>query len=122
MVRFLVSGTTVFTIILLAACSDTDQQKKKKSGQSIPQAESHNVAPAPSPVPEDPKPGAGVKNPGAPAQTPPKGDIPYATPVPGKPGFVTSPYAPNSGYVDERGAPPGKMDTCPFTGKPFLVP
>src|ERR1700677_418250 len=122
MVRFLVTGTTVLTVVLLAACADTDQQKKKKRHQSIPQVVPHNVTPEPSPVPEDPHPGTEVKNPVQAAQTPPKGDIPYATPVPGKPGFVTSPYAPNSGYVDERGQPPGKVDTCPFTGKPFLVP
>ena len=46
----------------------------------------------------------------------------YAVPVPGKPGFVTSPYAPANGYVDVRGFPKGAEVKDPYTGKIFLVP
>jgi hypothetical protein len=49
-------------------------------------------------------------------------DYPYATPVPGKSGFVVSPYAPQSGYVDVRGFPPGTEVKDPYTQKVFLVP
>lgn len=49
-------------------------------------------------------------------------DLPYAVPVPGRPGFVTSPYAPSSGYVDVRGFASGAEVKDPYTGKIFLTP
>lgn len=58
--------------------------------------------------------------PAAPKTT--KGDYPYGTPVPGKPGFVKSPYAGDQGLVDVRGFPPGTEVKDPFTNKIFLVP
>jgi hypothetical protein len=51
-----------------------------------------------------------------------KSDLPYATPVPGKPGFVTSPFAPDAGYVQVLGFPPGTPVEDPYTGKIFLTP
>lgn len=51
-----------------------------------------------------------------------KRDIPYAIPVPNKPGFVTSPYAPKHGLVDVRGFPTGTEVIDPYTGKVFLTP
>jgi hypothetical protein len=49
-------------------------------------------------------------------------DIPYGTPVPGKQGFVTSPFSPDGGYVDVRGVPPGTEVKDPYSGKTFLTP
>jgi hypothetical protein len=50
------------------------------------------------------------------------GDLPYAKGVAGKPGFVTSPFAPAAGYIDVRGFPPGTEVKDPYSGKTFLVP
>ena len=59
----------------------------------------------------------------SPAQTKrSKRDIPYAIPVPNKPGFVTSPYAPKQGLVDVRGFPSGTEVIDPYSGKVFLTP
>ena len=51
-----------------------------------------------------------------------KTELPYGTPVPGKPWLVTSPFAPDSGYVDVTGCPPRTAVEDPYTGKIFLTP
>src|SRR5438876_2303465 len=47
--------------------------------------------------------------------------LPYARPVPDKPGFVYSPYD-EKFVIDVRGAPPGTVVTDPNSGKAFRVP
>ncbi len=54
-------------------------------------------------------------------QAPAKGDYPYGVPVPGKPGFVRSPYSPDK-MTDVRGYAPGTEVKDPYTQKIFLVP
>ena len=78
----------------------------------------------PTPPPEE----TVTVTPSAPSPTPgqttatPAREMSYGTPVPGKPGFVTSPHSPYAGYVDVRGFPPGTEVKCPYSGKIFLVP
>ena len=48
--------------------------------------------------------------------------FPVAKPVPGKPGYVFSPYDPNGGYVDVTGYQPGSKVKDPYSQKIFLVP
>lgn len=47
---------------------------------------------------------------------------PTAKPVPGKPGFVISPYDPSGGYVDVTGYPSGSKAKDPYSQKIFVVP
>ena len=49
-------------------------------------------------------------------------DLPYGVAVPNRPGLVTSPYAPNEGFVDVRAFPKSTEVMDPFTGKVFLTP
>jgi hypothetical protein len=48
--------------------------------------------------------------------------FPVAKAVPGKPGYVFSPYDPNGGYVDVSGYPAGSKVKDPYSQKIFLVP
>lgn len=52
----------------------------------------------------------------------PRTSHPYGRPVEGRPGFVTSPWAPDKGFVDVNGFPTGTEVMCPYTQKVFLVP
>jgi hypothetical protein len=47
---------------------------------------------------------------------------PTAKPVPGKPGYVFSPFDPSGGYVDVNGYTSGSKVKDPYSGKIFLVP
>jgi beta-lactamase regulating signal transducer with metallopeptidase domain/Flp pilus assembly secretin CpaC len=80
----------------------------------------------PAPGNSGPK-GAGAGAPPAPggppaAQPVPANAKPFATGVPGKPGFVHSPFAPDRGVVDVRGFPPGTEVQCPYSRQIFRVP
>jgi hypothetical protein len=97
------------------------EKKQSDNGKVAPpdKPPKPSVPPAPTPTPTQPP----VRTAGG--VPPTKGlrrDMPYGIPVPNKPGLVTSPYAPKSGYVDVRGFPSGTEVKDPYTGKVFLTP
>jgi hypothetical protein len=98
--------------------------RRSKGKTSEQPAADYPPTPAPSPTPTPTA--SATQTPVRPASAPPtknsKRDIPYAIPIPDKPGFVTSPYAPKAGYVDVRGFPSGTEVKDPYSGKIFLTP
>src|SRR5205809_7415421 len=84
---------------------------KKSKTKANEQTADFPPPPVPTPPPAPTPMATTIQPPVRPASAPPtksaKRDIPYAIPVPNKPGFVTSPFAPKAGYVDVRGFPSG---------------
>jgi len=48
--------------------------------------------------------------------------IPFATPVPGRSGYVFSPHTPGHKLIDVREYAAGAEARCPYTMQPFMVP
>ena len=140
--RFLIKFILTLSILGLGmtgrvAASDPIGDFFKRLGNSIAHPQKHpskKAAPAQSAKKNaSPSPSPGGASPSTTDQTkramnaPPdakgkKRDVPYAIPVPNKPGFVTSPFSPNGGYVDVRGFPSGTEVKDPYSGKIFLTP
>lgn len=116
---------------LLTGCGDEPPPRQSHHHQAYtqppPEVESdiHSEVPSDSHPDHETKPHDDTASAPAPKNNPPPaqvGNYEYGKPVPGKPGFVTSPYEPYQGYIDVRGFPPGTEVKDPYTGKVFLVP
>ena len=85
---------------------------------AAPQVKPQPQAPV-TPAPTPNKPASIATTPPAKAETQ---EIPFGTPIAGRPGFVNSPYAAKHQLVDVTGLPVGMEVKCPYTGKLFRVP
>jgi hypothetical protein len=132
MKRITVPAALALTAIIFSACADESPRKHNKPGYHQPGETTVMTNPPPeeSQPPGNPPPAENTKpapetkpqSPVPEAKSPTTGEIPYAKPVPGKPGFVFSPYDQYKGYIDVRGFPPGTEVKDPYSGKSFLVP
>ena len=102
-----------------------------KPAREIPAAPKVAVKPKPpvesKPQPKLPPNPVPVPNPdrvvAKPAVTPPPSiDLPFGTPISGRPGLVNSPFAGKNQLVDVTGLAPGQEVKCPYSGKLFRVP
>ena len=123
----------LFCIFALTSCEiDEPPPQRRRPASRYPNSQQGQYPPPSQPFPQDS--GQSSQPPvvqeqtqeasSAPAPVAPvtaKGDYPYGVPVPGKPGFVRSPYSPDK-MTDVRGYAPGTEVKDPYTQKIFLVP
>jgi cell division septation protein DedD len=96
--------------------TDRDAQRRKVTTENQPRPNATST-PAPRVTTSKPSPSPSPRTPAT--QT---AQYPTAKPVPGKPGYVFSPFDPSGGYVDVNGYTSGQKVKDPYSGKIFLVP
>jgi hypothetical protein len=98
------------------------KQSNEAPPSDAPDTSNPQTSPSPTPVPAPPNPNNVRVAKATAARKSRNSDLPYGIPVPGKQGLVTSPFSPDSGYIDVRSFPPGTEVRDPYTGKTFLTP
>jgi uncharacterized Zn-finger protein len=133
--RQVVSTSTPAAKPTPAPVETTAPQPSKSTAPSVattvpdaPTKVAANTTPAPQPPPAP----APQTKPNPPVQqTPPApeapkpavtAELPMGVAIPGRPGFVNSPFAAKHQLVDVTGLPTGMEVKCPYTGKLFRVP
>ena len=81
-----------------------------------------DAPPTPPPPKTDGSAGTSGNTGTPPTPPPPTSQYPYGKPVPGKKGFVNSPYDDKAGMIDVRDYAPGTKVRDPYTNKIYLVP
>jgi len=106
-----------------AAPAPAPTPKVTQQAPAAPTKVAVNSTPAPQPPPQ---PQAKPTPPPVVQQTPPpapaQAELPFGVAIPGRAGFVNSPYAAKHQLVDVTGLPTGMEVKCPYTGKLFRVP
>ena len=102
---------------------------RKDQPNSIPEVALKDLATLPQSSPSSTPSGNMASQGQAPGNTAPQSaapkpaeDIPYGSPIVGRPGYVNSPHAASNQLVDVTGLPVGMEVKCPYTGKVFRVP
>jgi hypothetical protein len=103
------------------------RRTSRKQGNEAPPSDASDTSnsqtsPSPTPVPAPPNRNNVRVAKATASRKKRNSDLPYGIPVPGRQGLVTSPFSPDSGYIDVRSFPPGTEVRDPYTGKSFLTP
>jgi len=124
-VRKKIDGTTETTTTTTTVSSDVTKPGRTVTPSTTTTQNPPRTTVKPSPSPKSSP--ATVTEKSKPSPSPSRttttqSQIPTAKPVPGKPGYVFSPFDASGGYVDVTGYTSGQKVKDPYSGKIFLVP